>query len=341
MYQPLLTVLFLVATICTTTHAQDIHFSQIGRSPLNLNPALTGIFEGDLRFIGNYRSQWNTIPVGYETFSGAVDMSFYNKNYDKRFFSGGLLFNYDVAGDSRLSLASLGLSGSYTQRMANAHFLTIGLAGTLTQRAFNQSDLQFDSQYNYETREYDSKLDNLEGLNNDSKTLADVSAGLNWHYRVPRRDRRTNFDIGLGILHFNQPNKSFRDTEYEKLPLRWNLYGFSELQLGGSRLDLLLNGIYQIQGPHTELELGAGLQIHLDTDPGEELAVNLGLAWRNDDAFTPFAGLRYGPWDVRVSYDVNTGFVPATNRRGGTEVSLLYTLATVKPMVTKICPVYL
>ncbi len=341
MYQSLLTALLFVATLCTTTYAQDIHFSQIGRSPLNLNPGLTGIFEGDVRFIGNYRSQWNAIPVNYQTFSGAVDMSFYNKNYDKRFFSAGLLFNHDVAGISRLSLASIGLSGSYTQRMANAHFLTLGLGGTITQRAFDRSDLQFDSQYNYETRQHDSKLDNLENFNGTTKLLADVSAGLNWHYRVPRRDRRTNFDAGFGILHFNQPNKSFIDTDYEKLPMRWNLYMFSEFQLGGSRLDLLLSGIYQLQGPHTELELGAGLQVHIDTDPGEEVALNFGVSWRNEDAITPFVGLKYQAWDARVSYDVNTGFTQATERRGGVEVSVLYTLATVKPMVTKICPVYL
>lgn len=340
MYQTLLVALFFVASLCST-HAQDIHFSQIGRSPLNLNPALTGIFEGDLRFIGNYRSQWNSIPVGYQTFSGAVDMSFFNKNYDKRFFSGGLLFNYDVAGDANLNLSSLGLSGSYTQRMANAHFLTVGLAGTITQRTFDVSGLQFDSQYNTEIREYDSKLSNEENFNSSMKLLADVSAGLNWHYRVPRRDRRTNFDAGVGILHFNQPNKSFDDTEYEKLSMRWNTYLFSEFQLGASRLDLLLSGIYQLQGPHQEFELGAGLQVHLDTDPGEEIALSFGGSWRNRDAITPFAGLRYQAWDVRIGYDINTGFVQATNRRGATEISVIYTLSTVKPMATKICPVYL
>jgi len=52
--------LFLVLSF--QLHAQDIHYSQFDRSPLNINPALTGLFKGDLRFIGNYRSQWNRVP---------------------------------------------------------------------------------------------------------------------------------------------------------------------------------------------------------------------------------------------------------------------------------------
>ena len=341
MYHTLLASLFLLVSINTTTQAQDIHFSQIGRSPLNLNPALTGIFEGDLRFTGNYRSQWNTIPVGYETFSGAVDMSFYNENYDDHFFSGGLLLNHDVAGDSRLALTSFSLLGSYTKRMGRAHFLTLGLSGTATQRYFDESGLQFDSQYSYESRGYDAGMSNGEGFENFSKLLADVSAGLNWHYRIPRRDRRSNFDVGLGILHFNQPNKSFEGTAYEKLPIRWSAYAFSEIQLGSSPLDILASAIYQYQEPHRELELGLGLQFHLDTDPGEETALNFGASWRNEDAITPFFGLRYQAWDVRASYDVNTGFTQATGRRGGFELSVLYVLSTIKPMEKKICPIYL
>ena len=39
--------------------AQDVHFSHIHASPTIMNPAMTGLFDGDLRLILNYRSQWN------------------------------------------------------------------------------------------------------------------------------------------------------------------------------------------------------------------------------------------------------------------------------------------
>jgi len=56
-------VLFALLLSALGLTAQDIHFSQYGNSPLNLNPGLAGVFGGDLRFVGNYRKQWLTVPV--------------------------------------------------------------------------------------------------------------------------------------------------------------------------------------------------------------------------------------------------------------------------------------
>src|SRR5258708_30944847 len=50
--------LFLFAK---TTLAQDPGFSQFFASPLTLNPALTGKFNGVVRVAGNYRNQWPSI----------------------------------------------------------------------------------------------------------------------------------------------------------------------------------------------------------------------------------------------------------------------------------------
>ena len=50
--------MFLIAVV---SKAQDIHFTQWMFSPLNLNPAETGRFDGDYRVVGNYRSQWGAV----------------------------------------------------------------------------------------------------------------------------------------------------------------------------------------------------------------------------------------------------------------------------------------
>ena len=44
-----------------SVQAQDPAFSQFFASPLTLNPALTGKFNGTLRVAGNYRNQWPQI----------------------------------------------------------------------------------------------------------------------------------------------------------------------------------------------------------------------------------------------------------------------------------------
>src|ERR1700722_16073354 len=108
--------------------AQDIHFSQFNFSPLNQNPANTNLFDGDYRFAGNYKNQWPTVPVKYNTISLSAEMNFITlKNNDR--IGGGFLFYYDVEGDSKFTTLNTDLSFSYIKSLGkNAHhFLSYGL----------------------------------------------------------------------------------------------------------------------------------------------------------------------------------------------------------------------
>ena len=53
--------------------AQDPAFSQFFASPLSLNPALTGKFNGSLRVAGNYRNQWPQINNAFITSTASID----------------------------------------------------------------------------------------------------------------------------------------------------------------------------------------------------------------------------------------------------------------------------
>ncbi|MDQ6763411.1 MAG: type IX secretion system membrane protein PorP/SprF, partial [Bacteroidota bacterium] len=67
----------IVVLICLTffAKAQDPHFSQFFSSPLTLNPALTGKFNGTLRVAGNYRNQWPAFNNVYTTSTLSVDFA--------------------------------------------------------------------------------------------------------------------------------------------------------------------------------------------------------------------------------------------------------------------------
>ena len=67
-------LLFLSVLFCFAAFAQDPGFSQFFASPLTLNPALTGKFNGDLRVAGNYRNQWPSINNAFITSTISVDM---------------------------------------------------------------------------------------------------------------------------------------------------------------------------------------------------------------------------------------------------------------------------
>jgi len=54
---------FLGLALCFSAGAQDIHFSQFFETPLLRNPALAGIFTGDVRIQAVYRTQWASVTV--------------------------------------------------------------------------------------------------------------------------------------------------------------------------------------------------------------------------------------------------------------------------------------
>jgi len=71
----LLVCTFIVLAGMTTVKAQDIHFSQFYMSPLNLNPAMTGVMNCKTRFVANYRNQWASVlkANAYNTYSASYD----------------------------------------------------------------------------------------------------------------------------------------------------------------------------------------------------------------------------------------------------------------------------
>src|SRR5690625_1590549 len=66
--------------------AQDVHLTQYDHSFRIINPALTGLFNGDHRIEGNFRRQWKGVPVDYITFSGSYDGNVQPQKSDNSLF---------------------------------------------------------------------------------------------------------------------------------------------------------------------------------------------------------------------------------------------------------------
>ncbi|MBK8556789.1 MAG: type IX secretion system membrane protein PorP/SprF [Lewinellaceae bacterium] len=67
---------FLPFVLCFAStvllQAQDLHYSQPQINPLHFNPAQTGVFRGDWRVSGLYRSQWESVPVPYRSLAAGL-----------------------------------------------------------------------------------------------------------------------------------------------------------------------------------------------------------------------------------------------------------------------------
>jgi len=175
----LLIVMLLFVAICT--QAQDIHFSHIHASPTAMNPAMTGLFEGDLRLIGNYRSQWNNFTNGYKTVAGSVDTKLFPLSRTD-FIGAGLQLYKDVAGDLEFTTSYGALSISVLKALdaRGTNFISFGMQGALMSNSVNYNNIvAFDNE------------PLIQGGAPDRIRYADFIAGLGWFYAIDRYNSDT------------------------------------------------------------------------------------------------------------------------------------------------------
>ncbi|NUO00069.1 MAG: PorP/SprF family type IX secretion system membrane protein [Saprospiraceae bacterium] len=317
--------------------SQDLHFSQFHNAPLNLNPGLTGVFSGDLRFGANYREQWASVPVPYLTFSAAFDQKIYTPVTPGGLLSWGMVFNYDRAGDGQLSWSQIGGSASYIQQLAEEQYLSAGVQIKGGQRAFDVARFTFDDQFNGDL--FDPTQSTQESFSKTSTGYFDFAAGANWFFKD--EDSRTQLYAGVGFAHLNQPKVGFRNDDDVRLAMLTNAYTSGVIQVGAFT-DLTFHALHQIQTPYRETVAGLGGRYHLKVERGKELALGLAFFYRMNDAAIGYAEALYQNWHFGLSYDINTSpFKVASQRRGGPEVSLRYVIFRVKPPEEfKLCPIF-
>ncbi len=318
---------------------QDIHYSQFYNSPLNINPALTGVFNGDVRVVGSMRDQWRQIPVPYTTFSANYDQKYYTKNRDKGFFGFGAIFNYDRSGDPNYNIMNLNLTGSYSYLINSNNVLTGGLLLGFASEGFDGDQLTWD---NYWTGTViDETLGSGENFDGQRVNYLESGIGINYRYQ---KSSRTYLNLGVGAWHLIPPNLTFLANQSRlSLPVRYAV-NFETLFKTTEKIDIQLHGIYARQQRYQELLAGGLLRFHINQNPGKKYAVDLGLSYRFAGDLIPIAALHYNQWYIGASYDFNlTGFHTQhdINRLGGPEVHVRYIITNVKPLnEKKACPIY-
>lgn len=322
-----------------TLQAQDIHFSQFQYSPMNLNPGLTGVFSGDMRFVNNFKPQWNSARVSYLQIATGFDARFINKD-DNGPFAVGFYMDYDQAGDSQLSFLQLSLTGSYSINFDRdrRNYMTIGGTFSGVQRSFEDYRLFFDTQY--QDGQLNSSLPSLENFDNDKVFFGDVAAGINLHLAAPL-DRST-LDIGGGVYHLTEPNKTFINEATVTLKRRYTGYAIGVKTIN-SHLDALTHAIVNIQGDYREYLFGMAARQFLIKRPTKIVTMDVGVTYRWEDAIIPYIGFHYNGWQVGVSYDINLSrFREASLGLGSFEISAIYIITDV-PFATYCphCPTFL
>jgi type IX secretion system PorP/SprF family membrane protein len=325
-------LLFIFCTVIAgSIQAQDPHFSQFFASPLTLNPAFTGKFDGTWRLAANHRDQWPSIPKAYVTTSASFDFPILKTSIPEGdVFGIGLSGVSDASANSQLKLNYGSVSLSYHKALDEDGYNTIGAGfqGTYSSMMLDVSKLNFEDMLT-QNGFTGTTSDVLTNGNNQS--YFDVNAGLLFSGST---NGENNYYVGASMYHINRPKVSFKDKN-------WFMSGRVTVHAGGTFflsdvVSLSTTVIHQMQNKASETTLGGAFGLNANSDNANPTNVYLGSWMRINDAIIPYIGLEFGGLRIGATYDVNiSSLKAATGNRGGSEISIIYIR---RPVETKGIP---
>jgi len=329
---PLLLVVFC-GSFLSRVEAQDIHFSQFYMSPLNLNPAMTGVNNCKTRLIVNYRNQWASAlqANAYNTYSASYDQKVAVGRTDY-FGIGGSVWG-DVAGATRFGTTQGRMSLSYSKKVGgyrkSAKYIVIGADAAITQRRISQNDLRWPVQHDGNGG-YNEMINPNEPIANFDFLYADVAAGLLFFNVM---DQYNNWYAGMAMHHLNQADVSFYDEEVVSLYSRFTIHGGGQFELT-RRVSLIPNIVFLFQGQHREYNGGTSLRFALGNSRVLNQSWQLGLWYRagtqdsgglHSDAIILSTRFNYDHFGIGFSYDSTISkYSEAGTANGAFEFSMTY-----------------
>lgn len=324
-------------TLASVSIAQDPNFSQFFASPLTLNPALTGKFDGVYRVAGNYRNQWPTINNAFVTKTVSIDFGILkNRLAEIDQLGVGILGFTDRAGDGVLVTNSAGLSLAYHKGLDENgyHQIGAGFQGTYVNKRLDITKVVFEDELTPfgfvpgTTGEFFSnKQINV--------SYVDINAGILYNGST---NGYNNFYIGASMYHINRPKESFQGGQFLLSP-RTTLQAGGRIPIGSYHaLHVAANHSMQAKAHNTTV--GGTFSYNVNNDDVNPTNLFIGAWYRFNDAAIPYIGLEFNGLHIGATYDANTSSLkPASNTRGGMELSLIYIKKPVDPNAKKLnCP---
>jgi type IX secretion system PorP/SprF family membrane protein len=302
------------------TQAQDPRFSQFFASPLTLNPAFTGKFDGTWRLAANHRDQWPSIPKAYVTTSASLDFGIMKDRIPKGdVFGIGISGLSDQSADAALKLNYGSLSMSYHRALDDEGYNTIGAGfqATYSSAILDRTKLTFEDQL---TQNGFTNPTQETFANGTGQNYLGLNAGLLFSGST---NGYNNYYAGISVYHINRPNLSFIDKTWNLAP-RFTIHGGGTFPINDV-LAFNTSAIYQAQNKASEIVFGGALSALLNNDEVNPTNVYFGSWLRVNDAVIPYVGIEINGLRIGASYDVNvSGLKAATQSRGGSEFSLIY-----------------
>lgn len=301
------------------SNGQGLHFSQYYNAPMLQNPANTGLLQdNDWRAGMNYRNQWVSVPVPYNTFSVFADCGLMRNKWETSWLGVGLGMWRDVAGNGNLALTKVQANLAYHVLMSDNSSLSAGLGMAYNQRSVDFSKLTYDVQW--DEFSFNQNLPNNENNLTQKTNFLDLSVGMNMAFY---NNSNVYVSVSAGARNVNQPVESFYGSS-NKLGLR-PIANIDMTYKASEKLMINPSIYYTRQKKASELVGGAMFNINV----GENRIAGkneflIGAYYRNKDAVIVAAGYKFRQHKFTFSYDHTVSDMSQTNGGlGAFELSLI------------------
>lgn len=326
-------VLLVAAFIATNAFGQDIHFTQTSQTPLLINPAAAGVYNGWERVIINHRNQWIGGNTQFMTSSIAADVNLFKPERGNGAYMGvGVMFFNDIGGDSNFGHqnGSLTLSGILPIG-GSGHIISTGLQGGYGHRSGNTNNLLFRNQF--DGYGFDATISSGEQNKLSSFSYMEANAGLYYVYdgtqNTFQRNRETRFQLGVSGYHLNAPLLQYSNGSTDTLARKFVVHTGFLTEIGTSQMSIDINAMQAIQASHFETLLGLMLRYRFIngtkiTGSNQDSFFGVGLYTRLNDAIMPSVMVDWNGFQLGISYDVTLSAYRKAPGAGSIEFSLSY-----------------
>ncbi|MFN0081604.1 MAG: PorP/SprF family type IX secretion system membrane protein [Ferruginibacter sp.] len=302
--------------------AQDVSFSQFYELPLLRNPALAGLYKGDFRATGAFRSQWQSVTTPFVSQALSVETKFGTNENSDNYLAVGVQVLNDMAGDSKLGKTSILPVLTYHKSLSqdNDTYLSLGVMAGPVQQRFDVAKLSFDDQF--VNGSYSETNPTRQSFSNSNVTYIDATVGLVFSSTF---SDGTKYYVGGSYFHFNKPKVAFDQSK--DVILNKKIIINAGLSAATSDNDkIILYGDYFEQGGSSQFQGGFMFKHDLIQESEDEtISLSGGTFLRWNDAVIPVVKLDYYNFGVGVTYDVNISKLSAAAKaRGGFEITMSY-----------------
>ncbi len=305
------------------TKAQDLHSSQFYEMSVMRNPALVGIFSGDYKALVNYRRQWGSISVPFQTYQSSIE-SRIKLNDHTDYLSVGLAALYDKAGSTSFNSFYIYPAINYNKSLEDAHhsYISVGITAGYAQRSLNIAKMTFGDQF--DGGWYNPSIVTADTKNDQKYQYWDIAAGISFNSTA--NDEALSYYIAVGAYRLNNPDgESSGNSRVNALKIPLKMTGNIGMRWAiQDHLIVNIDANYIRQGQNNMLLAGGTVGFRsVNYEYRRQFGVYGGAYFRAGDAWIPTLKIDYNRVSFIASYDVNySGLKAATASKGGMEITL-------------------